>query len=474
MKRYYALVTLYVLSASSLLNAGFDPQNLADEKETKMAQKLQRLAVSQAHTDDESLLTALQAQVIAVKNLAINVENSDFITQYWNAKKDSSERRKALQLPTTKKRVKLLLQSRDNKRKTLSNLLQLQIFGEASAQHEALTTAKTYLDQLCEFDVVDKYSSSLNYLILEPALNRVLGLMQRAIVFSLIREGLKTEGVLGESEHEFLHDDFWPFVEGALKGGKLVNGDDEDRKVIVQNEKGEVERTFLRFWLFSEDSFFSAIQISKKDFLSCLIREAREGQIAQKLRDVFKECMKAAIQNSQNFIESQSPEPVGEEKFAEYITSLMNTDFPLFEAAEAFCLMIRQPITIWALSLDQKRAFPLDISVAFKEGGLDQASVARGGLHLGLYNRSLQFLLEEGISVGDINIAQSLESRSLQRIQLKNIDGNLPVNLILKPSEHMKIRQQGVLSSSLLHGLNQSISQALAAPVDQPSEGEEN
>ena len=121
MKRYYALVTLYVLSASSLLNAGFDPQNLADEKETKMAQKLQRLAVSQAHTDDESLLTALQAQVIAVKNLAINVENSDFITQYWNAKKDSSERRKALQLPTTKKRVKLLLQSRDIKRKTLSN-----------------------------------------------------------------------------------------------------------------------------------------------------------------------------------------------------------------------------------------------------------------------------------------------------------------------------------------------------------------
>jgi hypothetical protein len=54
MKRYYALVTLYVLSASSLLNAGFDPQNLADEKETKMARKLQRLAVSQAHTDDES------------------------------------------------------------------------------------------------------------------------------------------------------------------------------------------------------------------------------------------------------------------------------------------------------------------------------------------------------------------------------------------------------------------------------------
>ena len=473
MKRYYALVTLYVLSASSLLNAGFDPQNLADEKETKMAQKLQRLAVSQAHTDDESLLTALQAQVIAVKNLAINVENSDFITQYWNAKKDSSERRKALQLPTTKKRVKLLLQSRDNKRKTLSNLLQLQIFGEASAQHEALTTAKTYLDQLCEFDVVDKYSSSLNYLILEPALNRVLGLMQRAIVFSLIREGLKTEEVLGESEHEFLHDDFWPFVEGALKGGKLVNGDDEDRKVIVQNEKGEVERTFLRFWLFPEDSFFSAIQISKKDFISCLMREAREGQNAQKLRDIFKERMKATLQNSQNFIEGQLPEPA-DEKFAEYISSLKDTDFPLFDVAEAFGLMIRQSIMIWALSPDQKRAFPLDISLTFKEGGLDKAYVARGGLHLGLYNGSLQFLLEEGSSDGDINVAQSLEMISLKMVQLKNIGCNFPVNLILKPSESRKIREKGALSSSLLQSLSQSISQALAVPVDQPSEGEEN
>jgi hypothetical protein len=38
------------------------------------------------------------------------------------------------------------------------------------------------------------------------------------------------------------------------------------------------------------------------------MREAREGQIAQKLRDVFKERMKATLQNSQNFIESQLPE----------------------------------------------------------------------------------------------------------------------------------------------------------------------
>ena len=474
MKRYYAFVALYFLSASSLLNAGFDPQNLADEKETKMARKLQRLAVSQAHTDDERLLTALQAQITAVKNLAINVENSDFITQYWNAKKDSSERRKALQLPTTKKRVKLLLQSRDNKRKTLSNLLQLQIFGEASAQHETLTTAKTYLDQLCEFDAVDPYNNSLNYLILEPTLNRVLDLMQRAIVFSLIREGLKTEEVLRDSGHEFLHDDLWSFVEGALKGGGPAIVGDEDRKVIVQNEKGGVERTFLRFWLFPEDSFFSAIQRSKKGFLSCLIGEVREGQNAQKLRDIFKENMKAAIQNSQNFIEGQSPEPVGEEKFAEYITSFMNTAFPLFELAEAFHLMIHKPIIIWALSPDQKRAFPLDISVAFKEGGLGQASVARGGLHLGLYNRSLQFLLEEGSSVGDINIAQSLEMISLKMVQLKNISCNFPVNLILTASESTKIREKGALSSSLLQSPNQSISQALAAPVDQPSEGEEN
>jgi hypothetical protein len=68
--------------------------------------------------------------------------------------------------------------------------------------------------------------------------------------------------------------------------------------------------------------------------------------------------------------------------------------------AEAFGLMIRQSIMIWALSPDQKRAFPLDISLTFKEGGLDKAYVARGGLHLGLYNGSLQFLLEEGSSDG--------------------------------------------------------------------------
>ncbi|MBY0293472.1 MAG: hypothetical protein K2W92_09340, partial [Alphaproteobacteria bacterium] len=414
-----------------------------------------------------------QAQVDAIEKLSVNLEDLDFITQYRNAKKFSSERRKALKLPTTKERINLLLKSRYSKRKTLSDLLKLQIFDEASAQHETLAKAKAYLDQLCKFDAVDQYNSSLNYLILEPTLNRVLDSAQRAIIFSLIHEGLKTEEALRDPEYEFLHEDLWPFAEGAFKGGGFINEGCEDRKVIFQNKEGGEERTFLRFWLFPEDSFFSAIQMGKKGFLERLICEGRKGQNAQKFRDVFKECMKESIQNSPNLINDQSFEPVDEQKFAEYITSLKNTDFPLFEAAEVFRLMIHQPITIWALSPDQKRAFPLDISL-FKGGGLDKASVARGGLHLGLYNRSLQLLLEEGSSPGDINVAQSLEMISLKMVQLKKIGCNFPVNLVLRSSESMKIRQQGSLSSSLLQGLNQSIINSMAAPVDQSSEVEEN
>ncbi len=473
MKRYSSLLTLCFLSISSLLNAGFDPQNLAHEKETKIARKLQKLVISKARTKDKALLAALQAQADAINKLSINLEDLDSITQYRNAKTLSSNRRQELQLPTTKERVTSLLKSSNRKKEILSNLLSVKIFGEASFQQKTLIKAKTYLDQLCDIEEGNDEVIALEYLILEPTLNLILELMQRTMIFNLIHKGLKTKEFLREPEHEFLNDDLWPFVEGALKGGGLVNVGDEDRKVIFQNENGDVERTFLRFWLFPKDSFFSAIQMGKEGFSECLIREGRKGQNAQKFRDVFKELIKAAIQNSPGLIENQSIEHVGEQKFVEYITSLKNTDFSLFEAAEAFSLMIHQPITIWALSPDQKRAFPLDISMAkrfFKEGGLDEAPVANGGLHLGLYNGSLQLLLEEDIPAIDIKVAVNIEKRSVEKVQSQKMGCNFPVSLILTQSEHMKIRQQ---MPALFQDINQPLVQTSVASVHQSLEADE-
>ncbi len=472
MKHSIAFLSLCLFSTNSLLKAGFDPQSLSHEKETKITRKLQKLAISKAHTKDKALLENLQMQEEAIKKLSINLKDSNSISQYHNAKKLSSDRRKELQLPTTKKRVKSLLKSSKSKKEMLSKLLNVEIFSEDSFQQKTLIKAKTYLDQLCELEEGDDEVIALEYLILEPTLNSILEFMQRKMVLSLIHKELKAKGSLREPEHEFLNDDLREFVKSALNGDALDNVNEEDRIVIFQNKDGYVERTFLRFWLFPKESFFSAIQMGKNSFIDCLIREGRKGYNAQKLRNIFKDLIKETLQNSPSLIEGQSFENVGEQKFVQYIMSLRHTEFPLFEAAEAFSLIIRQPVTIWALSPDQKRAFPLDISLGkhlFKEGDLDEAPVASGGLHLGLYNGSLQLLLEEGSSAGDIKVAENLQRRSVEKFQSQKEDFKFSTSIVLTHSEHMKIRQGG-LSCSSLQNLNRSVAQVPGAPVYQASE----